>query len=89
MNLCMGDMTAAEAIGIANKGYAQAKAVGDTAFNAAAAADASGSFDWSTFLANIVRPQVQNAPVAGAAKPSTTSYLIAGGAALFAILALK
>ncbi len=92
MNIaCMGSVSAAEAIGLANQSYSAAKGVGDTAFQAAAAADASGGFDWSVFLANIVRPQIQNTPgVAPApAKSSTTPYLIAGGAAVLAMLALK
>lgn len=90
MNIRLGEMTAADAIAAANRSYSQAKAVGDTAFSAAAAADASGSFDWSVFLANIVRPSIQNAPVAPApAKSSAKPYLVAGGVALLALFALK
>ena len=82
MNIaCMGSVSAAEAIGLANQSYAAAKGIGDT----------GSSFDWSTFLANIVRPQIQNTPGAAPApaKSGLTPYLVAGGAAVLAMLALK
>jgi len=91
MNILMGDMSAADAIGLANSSYRSAVSVGNTALAAAAAADSGGSFDWATFLADMIKPaNAASAPVAAAAPaPSKTPYYIAAGAALLAIVALK
>lgn len=89
MNVRLGEMTAADAIATANQSYKAAKATGDSAFAAADAANTGGSFDWSVFLANFLRPQTPVTIQAAPAAPSHTPYLVAGGVALLALLAFK
>ena len=88
MNIRLGEMSAAEAIGLANQSYRNAAATSSQAF----VSQDSGESLWETLFASVFKVVTPQAPVVVAApqpKPSVAPYVVAGGAALAAVLLLK
>ena len=85
MNIRFGEMTANEAIGIANNAYRNAQATGN--LNAFTSEQTAASA-WANLIASIFMKPEGPAPTVSQ-RPSISPYLIAGGAAALAILALN
>lgn len=87
MQILCGDMSAAEAISLANQSYAQAKTASDAPFTPAVNSELSTG--WAV-LSNILSAPIAKPVVqVSASTPSVAPFAIGAGIILLAALALK